>query len=244
MATTYYKSRHISKGKTELQTMKDGFDYGKNPIKTRNGELAKSYMCDPQTAYMEFSLSKARYKAITGREQKADRNVLYYHKRQAFLPGEIDHEDALEIGYETAMRWTKGKYQFFVCTHNDKGHLHNHIYYNSTAEDSTRKFHNFLGSTFHLRRLSDRVCLEHHLSVITNPKQHSEGKFKHYGEWLGAEKPPPYQEQVKAAVDNALHEKPKDFDAFLAAMAEAGFEHKWGRSSNKRFYIFSARKII
>ncbi|MFQ7748356.1 MAG: relaxase/mobilization nuclease domain-containing protein [Eubacteriales bacterium] len=26
---------------------------------------------------------------------------------------------------------TKGKYQFFVCTHIDKGHIHNHIYYNS-----------------------------------------------------------------------------------------------------------------
>ena len=35
------------------------------------------------------------------------------------------------------------------------------------------KFHNFLGSSFALRRLSDRVCLEHDLSVIQNPKQES-----------------------------------------------------------------------
>ena len=53
------------------------------------------------------------------------------------------------------MRWTKGKYQFFVCTHIDKGHVHNHIYYNSTAYDRSRKFRNFIGSTFALRRLSD-----------------------------------------------------------------------------------------
>ena len=26
----------------------------------------------------------------------------------------LDHDGALEIGYETAMRWTKGKYAFFV----------------------------------------------------------------------------------------------------------------------------------
>ena len=127
------------------------------------------------------------------------------------------------------MRWTKGKYQFFVCTHNDRGHLHNHIYYNATAEDSTRKFHNFLGSTFHLRRLSDRVCLEHNLSVIADPKQRSKGQFKHYGEWLVGEKQPSFQQRLKAAIDNALHEKPEDFNAFLAGMAAAGFEHKWGR---------------
>ena len=73
------------------------------------------------------------------------------------------------------MRWTKGKYQFFVCTHTDKSHLHNHIYFNSTAFDRSRKFHNFIGSSFALRRLSDRVCLENDLSVITNPKLHSRG---------------------------------------------------------------------
>ena len=53
---------------------------------------------------------------------------------------------------------SKGKYQFFVCTHIDKGHIHNHIYYNSTAQDCSRKFHNFIGSSFAVRRLSDRVC--------------------------------------------------------------------------------------
>ncbi|MDU2580582.1 relaxase/mobilization nuclease domain-containing protein [uncultured Veillonella sp.] len=81
------------------------------------------------------------------------------------------------MGFETAMRWTKGKYQFFVCTHTDKSHLHNHIYFNSTAFDCSRKFHNFIGSSFALRRLSDRVCLEHDLSVIQNPSQHSKGAF-------------------------------------------------------------------
>ena len=49
-----------------------------------------------------------------------------------FITG-ADTEEANRIGYETAMRWTKGKYQFFVCTHTDKGHIHNHIYYNSTT---------------------------------------------------------------------------------------------------------------
>jgi len=237
MATTYYKSRHITKGKTTLQTMKDGFDYGKNPLKTRNGELVKSYMCDPETAYTEFELSKAKYKAITGREQKKDKDVLYYHKRQAFLPGEIDHDGALEIGYETAMRWTKGKHAFFVVSHSDRPHPHVHIYYNSTALDCTRKFRDFLGSGRAFRRLSDRVCIEHGLSYIVNSKPKSKGKFKHYGEWQSGNKPPTFQERLKAQIDICLADKPPSMEAFLQAMAAAGYEVKQGRGGAISFRI-------
>jgi hypothetical protein len=129
------------------------------------------------------------------------------------------------------MRWTKGKYQFFVCTHTDKNCIHNHIYYNATAHDRSRKFHNFLGSSFAVRRLSDRVCIENGLSYIVNPKQRSKSKYKHYGEWLYAAsgKPLTFQQRLVTAIDNCLADKPGSVDAFLAALEAAGFEHKWGR---------------
>ena len=65
-------------------------------------------------------MSKARYKSITGREQKRDADVLCYQIRQSFPPGELDPEEALNIGYELAMRWTKGKHAFFVVSHADR----------------------------------------------------------------------------------------------------------------------------
>jgi len=82
-----------------------------------------------------------------------------------------------------------------------------------------------------VRRLSDRVCLEHGLSVIENPKQHSKGKYKHYGEWQDAEggKPPTFQQRLKAQIDICLAEKPTSMEAFLQAMAAAGYEVKHGR---------------
>lgn len=169
--------------------MSDRFDYGQNPEKTLDGALIRSYECDPLTADSEFLLSKARYKSITGREQKRDADVLCYQIRQSFPPGELDPEEALNIGYELAMRWTKGKHAFFVVSHADRPHPHVHIYYNSTTLDCTRKYRDFLGSARALRRLSDRICLEHDLSVIKNPKLHSKGKFQHYGQWLGAPAP-------------------------------------------------------
>lgn len=229
MATTRLITHHISKGQTIARSMKGRFDYGKNPDKTQDGELIAAYMCDPKTADDEFMLSKAKYKAITGREQKQDADILCYQIRQAFAPGEVDAETALKIGYDLGMRWTKGKHAYFVVSHIDRPHPHVHIYYNSTSLDCTRKFRNFWNSSFALRRLSDRICLENGLSYIKNPKPHSKSKYKHYGEWQGANKPPTFQDRLKAQIDICLEEKPPDMDAFLQAMAAAGYEVKHGR---------------
>ena len=217
--------------------MKERFDYGQNPDKTEGGELISSYGCDHMTADAEFLLSKAKYKAATGREQRRDADVLCYQIRQSFKPGEITPEEANRIGYETAMRWTKGKYQFFVCTHIDKEHIHNHIYYNSTAYDRSRKFRNFIGSSFALRRLSDRVCLEHDLSVIANPKLHSKGRYLHYGQWLGENQKLSQKEQIRFAIDTALTERPEDFADFLRRMETAGIQVRRGRGGVISFLV-------
>ena len=228
MAVTRLITHHISKGETIAQSLKDRFDYGQNPDKTQGGELISSYECDHQTADAEFLLSKAKYKAVTGREQKREADVLCYQIRQSFAPGEITPEEANRVGYETAMRWTKGKHAFFVATHTDKKHIHNHIYYNPITLDYTRKFRDFWRSAGALRRLSDRVCLENHLSVIQHPKLHSQGRFLHYGQWIG-DRPPSAQQRVRLAIVVALEQKPADFEAFLRLMAASGFVVKHGR---------------
>jgi hypothetical protein len=243
VATTYLKTHHISKGETIAASLKGRLDYGKNPEKTQSGELIRAYGCDHETADAEFLLSKAQYLAITGREQKKSRDILCYQIRQAFPHGEVTPEQANKIGYETAMRWTKGNHAFFVATHTDRANIHNHIYYNSTTLDCTHKFRDFRGSARAVRRLSDRICLENNLSIVKSPKLHSKGKFKHYGEWRGDDKPLTYQEKLRAAVDACLAEPPQDFDAFLALMKMAGFEHKWGRGSVLSFRAEGQRRF-
>ena len=237
LATTRLISHHISGGKSILASLSDRFDYGQNPEKTLDGALIRSYECDPLTADSEFLLSKARYKSITGREQKRDADVLCYQIRQSFPPGELDPEEALNIGYELAMRWTKGKHAFFVVSHADRPHPHVHIYYNSTTLDCTRKYRDFLGSARALRRLSDRICLEHDLSVIKNPKLHSKGKFRHYGQWLGAARPPSYKEQIRGIIDGALADRPADRADFLRRMEAAGVLVKRGRGGAISFRL-------
>ena len=212
-----------------MQSMQDRFDYGKNPKKTLDGALIRSYECDPQTADAEFLLAKAKYRAVTGREQRRDRDVLCYQIRQSCPPGELSHEEALELGYELAMRWTKGKHAFFVVSHADRPHPHVHIYYNSTSLDCTRKYRDFLGSARALRRLSDRICIEHDLSVITAPKLHSQGKYPHYGAWLGDRRQPSQKERLRQIIDAVLADDPADLDDFLRRMEAAGVAVLHGR---------------
>jgi len=88
-----------------------------------------------------------------------------------------------------------------------------------------------------VQRLSDRICLENGLSIITDPKPKSKGKYKHYGEWLGDQKPPSFRECLKAQIDTCLAQKPESFDAFLQAMTAAGYEVKHGRGGVISFRI-------
>ena len=86
-----------------------------------------AYECDPATVADEFLLAKASYAAMTGREQKKENNVLCYQIRQSFYPGEITPKEANRIGYELAMRWTKGRHAFIVTTHTDKPVSYTHL---------------------------------------------------------------------------------------------------------------------
>lgn len=125
MAATRLIALHVNKGKTVAQCLADRTDYSQNAAKTNDGEFISSYECDPKTADEEFLLSKRQYQHITGRQQK--NNIIAYQLRQSFKPGEITPEEANQVGYETAMRWTKGKHAFIVATHIDKSHIHNHM---------------------------------------------------------------------------------------------------------------------
>ena len=131
MATTRIIPMHLNKGKTLAQCLADRTEYGMNPDKTEGGALISAFACEPETAVSEFALSKREYRELTGRVQESD--VIAYQVRQSFKPGEVTPEEANRIGNEFAKRFLKGRHAFLVCTHTDKKHIHNHIYWNSTA---------------------------------------------------------------------------------------------------------------
>ena len=214
---------HKNRGKTLLSCLAARTDYAMDKDKTADGELVSSYECAPQTAAEEFVLSKQIYFQKTGREQEND--IIAYQFRQSFKPGEVTAEEANKIGYEFAERFLKGKHAFIVCTHINRHHIHNHVIWNSTTLDCSRKFRNFWNSTKAVRRLSDTICMEHGLSVIENPAR----KGMTYDKWLGGSAKGSNREILRKAIDDVLTKKPQNMDEFLRLLEEKGFIAKRGK---------------
>ena len=236
MAATRLIALHKNKGKSVAACLKSRTDYVQNPDKTKQGELVSCYECSPLTVDEEFMLSKRQYELVTGRRQRSD--VIAYQIRQSFKPGEITAEEANKVGYELAMRFTKGKHAFVVATHTDRHHIHNHVIFNSTALDGSKKFRDFFFSALAVQRLSDLICLEHQLSVI---------EIKPYRERQKRTLYPPKEsnrDRLCVIIDSILAEKPKDYEDFLQKLEQQGYEVKRGKYTSvkgarqKRFIRF------
>lgn len=224
MATTCLMPLHAGKKKSVGNSISCVIDYVENPEKTDEGRLITSWECNSRLADAEFLYTKQEYIRKTGRVRGAD-DVIAYHLRQSFLPGEITPEEANRLGRELASRFTKGNHAFIVCTHIDKAHIHNHIIWNSTSLDADRKFRNFWGSTRAIRRLSDTICVENGYSIVENPRRRGLA----YNKWLGDNKKPCHRDLICADIDHALSQNPDSFEKLLLWLEEAGYQIKRGK---------------
>jgi hypothetical protein len=154
MATTWLKPIHKGWGGSAASAFEDRLAYVLDAEKTDGGLYVSSYACDPVTAKTEFLFSKREYEFLTGRSQ-GKHDILAYHVRVSFPPGEVTAEDALRIGNDLAARWTKGRHQYIVAAHTNTNNPHCHIIYNAVNLDCVGKFKNFKLTSVALRRLSD-----------------------------------------------------------------------------------------
>ena len=212
------------------QGMGNTINYVTDGEKTDYQYYVSGIRCDPQSAREAMALTKRRFQKEGG--------IVLFHGYQSFKPGEVTPEEANRIGYEFAERFLKGKHAFIVATHTDRAHIHNHIIYNSTALDGTRKFKNFWLSSFAVQRLSDLICLEHQLSTI---------EYKPYRERQKRIVYPPKEsnrDRLCSVIDSILAEKPKDYEDFLQRLEQQGYEVKRGKHTavkgarQKRFIRF------
>lgn len=224
MATTRLIPLHTGKGRNFGKAIRNVIGYVSNPKKTHQGELVTGFGCNPETADGEFLLMKREYIAQTGRLRGKD-DVIAYHLRQSFVPGEITPEEANRIGCELASRFTHGQHAYVVATHEDRRHVHSHIIISAVNLDCDRKFRNFWGSSKAIRRLSDTLCIQNGLSIIEQPKGHS----KSYNKWLGNEAKTSQREVLREALDAALARQPKDFEELLTMLQRGGWEVKRGK---------------
>ena len=197
-------------------TLKKALDYICNPEKTDGALLIHSYGCSPETADMEFEWTR----------QKASEPGphLARHLIQSFAPGETTPEQAHEIGKQLADEVLGGRFEYVLTTHTDRNHIHNHIIFCDVSFVDYRHSHVNRRWNNRTRRISDRLCEEHGLSVIPP----NENKGKSYKEYSAARQGTSWKAQLKADIDKAIS-RSTDFEDFLLRMEIADYEVKRGK---------------
>ena len=207
----------VIKIKPIKSTLKKALEYIQNPDKTDDKMLVSSFGCSYETADIEFAftLSQALDKG----------NNLAHHLIQSFEPGEVSFEKAHEIGNQLADAVTKGQYEYVLTTHIDKGHVHNHIIFCAVNFVDYHKYNSNKRSYYGIRNISDRLCYENGLSVITPEKGR---KGKSYIEYQTAKKGTSWKGKLKETVD-LLIPQVTDFEELLEKLQASGYEIKRGK---------------
>lgn len=108
-----------------------------------------------------------------------------------------------------------------MATHIDKGHVHNHIIFCAADNINHEKYHDCKKSYYHIRKLSDELCEEHHLSVILPDGQ----RGKSYKEWQTDKNNLSWKSRLKTDIDESIKQA-QSYEQFLELIKAKGYEIK------------------
>ena len=197
-------------------TLGKALAYIENPDKTDGQMLVSGYNCEPQTASIDFEMTAVLAHKARNLKRKRSTN-LAYHLIQSFLSEDaVTPEQAHELGKKLAFEYTGGKYEYVVATHIDKGHIHNHIMLNAVSFYDYKKLRTVPYRTVRqVRDISDRLCMEAHLSVIDDPQKI--GQL--YPENAGKKKSVSNRTEIRKRLNFCL-ERATDYSQFLSMAKE------------------------
>lgn len=197
-------------------TLKKALDYIINPKKTLDGQTVSSFACSPEFADMEFGFTKKKACKENG--------ILAYHLIQSFAPDETDYRAAHEIGERLCEKFLKGKYEYVISTHIDKGHIHNHIIFNSVSFIDNMKYNSTPQSYFYIRRTSDILCNNFGLSVISPSKDNGKCYFEYTADSKGIS----WKTKLRRTIEEQILYA-QSYEDFLKRMGGQNYRIKEGK---------------
>ncbi len=191
-------------------------DYAIDDYKTERTLFVSGVNTTPDTAKEKMIQTKMQFNKTDG--------ITAFHAIQSFKPSEVAPELAHSIGLKLAEEMWGDRFEVVVATHLNKHHVHNHFVINSVSFIDGKKYYDNKSNYKLIRSISDRLCHEHGLSVITNPKN----RGKHYAEWK-AEKEglPTIRSQIRDEIDNMI-KCSYTFKDFINTLHKRGYEMKIG----------------
>lgn len=229
MATVIF----IKESKQTPSAMRGSINYCVQEKKTVDSD-GRQYVggvnCLGAHAYDEFMATKNLYGKASG--------IYFYQYVQSFAPGEIQtYDEAHRIGLEFAEKSFPG-YEVLVTTHldayDDHGvqRVHNHFIVNSVSFEDGRKIHFTPNTLQELRKISDDICREHGLSVLS-PSERTYGKGIGTREYRATMKGDGWKFQLINDIDAAMTQA-GDKREFCDILASVGYTVNW---TDTRKYI-------
>ncbi len=163
----------------------------------------------------QFDTTKLRFGKTRG-------NVAY-HAYQSFAPGEVTPDEAHAIGVQLARELWGDRFQMVVATHVNSHCVHSHIVINSVSFRDGKKFHDCRDTYRQLREASDRICLEHGLSIVDNPRGRGVDQYLYKMEKAGM---PTRYNVARQAIDEAVALS-LNIDEFKSELRRRGYNYRF-----------------
>ena len=177
----------------QKQALEDVIAYAANEDKTDQLFYTTGINCSVECARDQFDTAKIRFRKTDG--------IVAFHAYQSFKGDEVTPDEAHAIGVQLAKELWGDRFQIVVATHTNTSNVHNHIIINSVSYKDGLKFNGCKANTRLLRNTSDRICLEHGLSVIKEPKGKRVGTYLYKMEQAGM---PTRYNVARQAIDESV----------------------------------------
>ncbi len=213
---------HVIDYITDLEKTKN-LDYGDEfsifhnneslDIKTEKECFVSAINCSVDIAYEEMMITKKTYNKTGG--------ILGFHAYQSFGENEVTPEIAHQIGVQLASEMWGSRFEVVVSTHQNTKHIHNHFVINSVSFKDGKKYYDNHINYARMRRLSDDLCAEYGLSVISE-KETKGGLFYNnfYNNYIEHSD---YYEKIREDIDFAIL-KSYSYNKFLTVLESMGYK--------------------
>ena len=200
---------------SERQALADVIAYAANEDKTEKLFYTTAINCSVEFARDQFDTTKLRFGKTGG-------NVAY-HAYQSFAPGEVTPDEAHAIGVQLAKELWGDRFQMVVATHTNSHCVHSHIVINSVSFRDGKKFHDCRDTYKQLREMSDRICLEHGLSIVDTPRGRCVSQYVYKMEKGGM---PTRYNVARQAIDEAVSLS-LNIDEFKSELRRRGYNYRF-----------------
>ena len=201
-------------------TMDNLISYITEPQKTDNGLLISSINCNVATAAQEFKNNTYHWK------NKGNR--VGYHLIQSFHPNDpITAKQANAIGKRLCEELYP-EYQCLVCTHIDRGHIHNHIAINAVnlkgkkLEDRLANEKEGIGG---YKSVSDKLAKEYGCFVLPEQKFTFHKNKNYYYEY----KAQSWKTTITSDIDR-IKSNCSNLDELFQELISLGYTIKYGKN--------------